>query len=106
MSIVDMIKTMAKDTAQSQNPVNVVPGTVKSVDPIEIEVHQKLKLTKDFILLTERVTRHEINLEHNHGGTNALTRIVIREGLKIGDGVVMLRVQGGQQYVVLDKVVN
>lgn len=114
MSIVDMIKTMANNSAQLQNPVNVLFGTITSVDPIEIEIHEKLKLTKDFIVMTERVTKYEIDLKHNHDATPSevttkdalVKKIVIREGLKKGDGVVMLRAQGGQQYVVIDKVVD
>ena len=106
MSMVDMIKKMADQSAGAKNPVDIVFGTVSSESPIEIEVHQKLKLTKEFLVMTERVTKLEIDLKHNHGGTDALAKVVIREGLKKGDGVVMARVQGGQQYVILDKVVD
>ncbi|UTW69878.1 DUF2577 family protein [Anaerobacillus sp. HL2] len=53
--------------------MNVLFGTVTSVNPFEITIHQKRKLTKEFLVLTERVTRFEVNLEHNqsYGGTTA-----------------------------------
>ncbi|MHA6258362.1 DUF2577 domain-containing protein [Sporosarcina sp. CAU 1771] len=106
MSMVDLIKQMAFETSDAQTPVNIVIGTVVKVSPIEIEISQKLKLTKDFLIMTERVKKLEIDFTHNHGGTSALSKIVIREGLKVNDRVALFRVQGGQQYLVSDKVVD
>jgi Protein of unknown function (DUF2577) len=109
MGMVDLIKVTALKAVEASNPVNVLFGTVISASPIEIEIHQKLKLTKEFLVMTERVTKYEVDLEHNHGGPSALagklTDTPIRTGLLKGDKVVLLRVQGGQQFVVLDKVV-
>ncbi|WP_026263256.1 DUF2577 domain-containing protein [Paenibacillus sanguinis] len=53
-----------------------------------------------------------IELSHSHtyvGGDTGEAlpgKIVIREGLKVGDNVMLLRIQGGQKYVVWDKVVS
>lgn len=113
--MIDLMKRTAINAMEASNPVKVVFGTVTSVNPIQIEIHQKLKLTKEFLVMTERVTRYEVDLEHNHsnsagsttmGLTDLLTEKPIRTGLKSGDKVVLLRVQGGHQYVVLDKVVD
>lgn len=106
-------------TVNSTNPVNVLFGTVSQEKPLEIEIHQKLKLSKEFLVLTERVTRYEVNIEHNHALTidgskvntemalkDLMTKKPIRTGLKKGDKVVLARVQGGQKFVVLDKVVD
>lgn len=85
MSLVDLIKNVAVKAVEATNPVNVLFGTVVSESPIEVQIHQKLKLTEEFLVITERVTQ---------------------ANLKRGDKVVLLRVQGGQQFVVLDKVVK
>lgn len=115
MSLIDLIKRTAIAAVESRNPVNVLFGTVTKVDPLEITVHQKLKLTKEFLVLTERITRYEVNLEHDHSYQNGttskaltdkLTKTPIRKGLFIGDKVCLLRVQGGHQFIVLDKVVE
>jgi hypothetical protein len=113
---IEIIKKIAIAAIESRNPVNVLIGTVSKASPLEIEIHQKLKLTKEFLILTERVTRYEVDLEHDHtnsGGitTKALTdkllkETPIRKGLIKGDKVVLMRVQGGHQFVVLDKVVD
>lgn len=75
---------------------------------------QKLILDEDFFIVPESLTRYEIDLRHTHAYINnsiesnintSLDKLLIREGLKQGDKVLLLRVQGGQQYVILDKVV-
>jgi hypothetical protein len=114
MKLVDLIKSTALKAFEASNPVNILFGTVSSANPLEIEIHQKLKLTEEFLVLSERVTRYEVDLEHDHSNSagtttkalsNLLTKTPIRTGLKNGDRVVLLRVQGGHQFVVLDKVV-
>lgn len=85
MSLIDLIKTVAVKAVEATNPVNVLFGTVVSESPLEVQIHQKLKLTEEFLVITERVA--QVNLNR-------------------GDKVVLFRVQGGQQFVVLDKVVR
>ncbi len=72
-------------------------------------------LDRDFFIVPESLTKYEIDLKHTHTYINnssesnlntSLDKLLIREGLKQGgDKVLLLRVQGGQQYVILDKVV-
>lgn len=49
------------------------------------------------------IEQKNINLSHNHTitGTKSLT---IHNALKVGDKVILIQVQGGQRYIVLDKV--
>lgn len=77
---------------------------------LQIRIDQKQILSKQFFIIPESLTKYEVDLTHSHSIPNgstgtALGKLVIREGLKIGDKVLLLRVQGGQQYVVLDRVV-
>lgn len=85
MSLVDLIKTTAIKAVESTNPVNILFGTVYKTSPLEIEIHQKLVLPKEFLILTETVAKKE---------------------LKNNDIVALIRVQGGQKYMVIDKVVD
>lgn len=82
MSMLDILKETALEVVEAQNPVNVLFGTIRKTKPIEVYVHQKLTLSNEFLVMTET--------------TKELT---------VGDRVVLLRVQGGRQFVVLDKVV-
>lgn len=98
MAIIDMIRKAGISGYEATNPVNIIYGTVSRTRPLEVSVDQRFTLTEDFLVITERVTRRTANIGQQE--------LVIREGLQVGDYVVLLRVQGGQQYIVMDKVVN
>ncbi|MCY6958876.1 MULTISPECIES: DUF2577 domain-containing protein [Clostridium] len=113
MGMLDIIKEASMGAVGASNPVSILFGKVLSTDDFKIKVDQKLVLDKDFFIIPESLTRYEVDLKHTHdykdnSVTNlntSLDKLVIREGLKQGDKVLLLRVQGGQQYVILDKVV-
>ena len=105
MGMIDTIKKASMGAVGASNPVSVLFGEVLSIENFKIKIEQKRILDRDFFIIPERLTRYEVDLTHNHGSNNALGKVVIREGLKQGDKVLLLRVQGGQQYVILDKVV-
>ncbi|EJW14713.1 DUF2577 domain-containing protein [Paenibacillus alvei] len=97
MNLLEVIKKAAADAVDAGSPMNVLYGTVISSAPIKITVDQRFSLTKEFLILCEAV--QELNVEISGA------KHVIRKGLQAGDTVILLRVQGGQQYVVLDRVV-
>lgn len=97
MGLLETIKKAGAGAVEAGNPVHVLFGTVLRVNPLEVNVHQRLTLTEDFLVLPESLTRYTVNVGDRE--------IVIREGLSAGDRVILLRIQGGQQYVLFDKVV-
>lgn len=128
--LLQLIKQAAKEQVESSKPVAVMIGKVVSTAPLEIQLDQKLRLTEEFLVLTKAVVDYSVNMTvnhtteshthahqyiddsttrttqshtHNHAyaGTKAFT---IHNKLKVDDHVILLRVQGGQQYVVLDVV--
>ncbi len=84
-NLIGIIKKVAVEAVEASNPVAVLFGSVVSTSPLKINVEQRLVVTKEFIRLTNSVT-----------GENEL---------KANDNVVLLRTQGGQQYIVIDKLV-
>lgn len=104
MGMIDIIKQASLGAVGSANPVNILFGEVLNINDFKVKVDQKLILSKEFFIIPESLIRYEVDLSHGVGGS-ALEKLVIREGLKQGDKVLLLRVQGGQQYVILDKVV-
>ncbi|MCB8816141.1 DUF2577 domain-containing protein [Desulfosporosinus shakirovi] len=115
-SLLELIKTAGVDAVGASNPVNVMFGEVIGINPLSVKVDQRFTLTADFLLVPESLIKYEIDLKHIHPYTDngsmrstseALgEKIVIRPGLKAGDTVLLLRVQGGQKFVILDKVVT
>lgn len=96
--MLQQIKQAAMDAVAASNPVNVLLGNVKSTNPLMINVDQRFDLDADFLIHTESMTELRVTV----GGTE----YTVRPGLQVGDKVVLLRVQGGQQYVILDRVVS
>ena len=124
--LLKVMKQTAKDTEHASCPVKVCFGKVVSVSPLKIQVEQKITLGKAQLVLTKNVTDHEVEMTvseweteetsggsgdssfatHKHGFDSNKKRTTIHNALKVGEGVVLLREQGGQKYIVLDKVVT
>ncbi|MCM3273653.1 DUF2577 domain-containing protein [Paenibacillus elgii] len=108
MSLLDLVKRAALDAVEAQKPVGILFGKVTKKSPLEVFVDQRFTLTEDFLILPEQLTELKIDLKHTHGGSGeALTEpIVIRKGLEDGDRVILLRMQGGLNYLIIDRVVT
>lgn len=120
MSLANAIKKAGVGAVNATMPVNLIFGTVTSDSPLEITTEQKLKLSKEFLVLTRNVTDYELevsidmNSESASGGsgyaefashTHKLKgkKIKVHNKLKVGDKVILARMQGGQDFVVLDR---
>lgn len=79
-----LIKKLALDAVQASKPCDIVTGVVADTDPLKIKISDKVTLDRDFFILTQRTREAE---------------------LKKGDEIVLLRADGGQKYLILDKVV-
>lgn len=97
MGLLETIKKAGAGAVQAGNPVHVLFGTVVGETPLEVNVHQRLTLSGDFLIVPEGLTRYTVTFGDQE--------VVIREGLTSGDRVLLLRIQGGQQFVIIDKVV-
>jgi len=111
--LLSTFKQAAMDAVAASNPTAVMFGIVTKDSPLEVTVDQRFTLTADFLIVPESLIHFELLLHHIHqyaGGTTepALPEepVVVRRGLQNGDKVLLLRVQGGQQYLILDRVVE
>ena len=81
--IVALIKQAALDAVNASYPVTVVFGRVVSIKPMQVYINQKMpSVGKDFLVITETVLKNNV---------------------QAGDKVILLRMQGGQKFIVLDK---
>lgn len=85
MRMAEAIKEICKNQTEAGYPANFLIGTVTAVEPYEIRVNEKLTLTESFLVFTETA--------YGNG-----------YGLDIDDRVVMLSSNGGQRYLVIDRV--
>jgi len=82
MSLTAIIKRAAKEQAESAQPVAVLYGTVTSGDPLEVNVEQRFALSAEFLVVPEHVGA----------------------ALAPGERLILLRVAGGRQFIVLGRV--
>lgn len=97
--LMNIFTDRAVRAVEAKKLCEIVYGTVISISPLQIQVDQKTILKPYQIKLTRAVMDYETEITIN-GVRETCT---IHNGLKTGDKVTMIRVQGGQQFVVIDK---
>lgn len=80
--LVSMMKQIAAGVFEAQKPVEVCFGTVQSRSPFKIRLDQKNTLGKEYFIVRAGVTV---------------------QSFEVGDALILLRVQGGQQYLIYDR---
>lgn len=83
--MLDVIKKAAVAAVDARVPVQVMYGTVTKTEPLEITVEQRLVLEEPFLVLPESI---------------------VNKSWQTGDQALLLRVQGGDSFVVLDRLVK
>lgn len=136
MELKDIFQQMTQESMKSAQLTDLQIGTVTSVSPLEITVSTSMApLQAPVLYLTVNVVEKKIPvLQHNHvihdtytgGGTSednlmqsdiicyengtALPvqngYIILNRALEVGDIVLLLRVQNGQKFVVLSRVME
>jgi len=107
-----VVKQAAMDAIAASNPVTLIFGEVIKADPLEVNVDQRFTLTADFLIVPESLMKYEIDARYDHSynegttGSGLQDKLLIRRGLDAGDKLILLRMQGGQRYLILDRVVK
>lgn len=126
VELMKTIKRAALDAVKASKPVEVCFGKVTSASPLKILVEQKLPLGEGQLILTRNVTNFKTyitggNVKNYYytgsdtdGGTAPVVpshvhaigkvQIIVHNGLVVGDEVILIRQQGGQKYIVVDRI--
>ena len=99
-SLIETIKKAALSAFEESKPVAVYYGIVENANPLKIRLDQKRVFTETFLVLSNRVKDYKSTITVN-GDTQ---ECIINNALKENDKVVLLRIQGGQKYLVLDRM--
>ena len=127
-ALVRAVKKAAVEAVRAENPMGVCHGTVTGISPLEITTDQKLILGEKQLILTNAVRDYTVEMtvdhvteviSHGHSVTDTYTGTAqpvdhshpykgrksfrVHLGLKMGEKVIMVRCDGGQQFVVLDR---
>ncbi len=125
--MVNNVRKAALQAVAGSMPTGIYFGTVVNISPLRVQIEQKLTLESSQLLLSSLVQditvdmtvnhfveeySHEHNLpggglssadthNHNYSGRKSF---MIHFGLQVGEKVMLLRMQGGQKYIVLDRI--
>lgn len=127
---VKVIKKSAIEAVNNSKPADIFYGTVQSISPLTIFIDQKLILSEKFLIIPESLTDYETeisfddpsikqvfttwNMEETSESTPSKIsfkekikhKITVYNSLKEGEKVILLRQQGGQKYMIVDRVVE
>jgi len=117
-----VLKQVAIQAVNAGYPCNWILGTVLTTNPLSIQIEQQEILQEGFLWLTDAVRDYEVDIEVNHvtenraGGSGdpafashnhdyqGRKKIIVYNGLHVGEQVYMLQKQGGQSFVILGRV--
>lgn len=119
-NLVRLIKKAAVEAVEASSPFAMKIGEVASVNPLKISINQKIAISASQLLLTNAVRDYSIYMTKDNteaaggeeddsttpdvqGGT-AKERYTVHLGLKTGEKVLLLRCDGGQRFIVLDRL--
>lgn len=102
--MIRIIKQASAEAIEEGKPVNLVYGVVENAEPLEIRIDQKLLLKGGFLVLTRNVTDYEVQMSSPPLTTVDGAGFRVLNSLKKGERVVMARMQGGQRFIVLDRI--
>ena len=115
-------KQLALEAVKASMPSGVYFGTVISASLLKISVEQKMTLSEKQLVLTRNVTNFKTTMTVNHttenksGGSGDASfashnheykgtkEFIINNALQTGEKVVLIREQGGQKFIVLDRI--
>lgn len=99
-----VIKQAAVEAVEAGNPAAICYGQVTSASPLKILVDQKMTLGSAQLVVPQHLTDYEMDMKLKSGGTKQT--YVFYGSLKTGDKVLLVREQGGQKYIVMDRMVK
>ncbi|MCI8748978.1 MAG: DUF2577 domain-containing protein [Lachnospiraceae bacterium] len=101
MGWIQLMKRAAMEAVSASKPCSYCIGIVTGESPLEIKVSQTVSVDADFLDIPERMTDYNTRIEID-GITH---KCVVKNRLKTGDRVLLLRKAGGQRFAVIDRVV-
>ena len=120
--LVRAVKQAAVEAVKADGPMAVSFGTVTSASPLKIQVDQKKTLTEAQLILTNNVRDFNVDMTVDHqteetsGGSGyaefashkhaykGKKAYKVHLALKTGEQVLLLRADGGQKFIILDRV--
>ncbi len=98
--LIKIIKKAAVDAVRAGDPMAVKIGKVVTTNPLAIQINQKITLQAPQLYLTSAVSDRTVSMTSD-GITNIYT---VHRSLALGEKVLMLRCEGGQKFIIIDRL--
>ncbi|SDJ92852.1 DUF2577 domain-containing protein [Paenibacillus naphthalenovorans] len=96
MSLNDRVKKITRGYLGSVKLSDVMFAEVTKVNPLEVNADQRLPLDEDFLIIPEHMTEYKIMV--------GAQEVTVRRGLEVGDKVILIRQQGGLNFVIVGRL--
>lgn len=98
--LLDIIKRAAMDAVDNAQMCDLRYGKVVSIKPLKVQVTNLFTIPEALLEVPQHLTNYTVTMTID-GENKAVT---VRNALKNGDKVALLRKQGGQSYFILDRI--
>lgn len=98
--LLTIVKQAAMDAIDNAQMCDLRYGEVVSTTPLKVQVTPQFAIPLSLLIVPEYLTDHEVTVSDS-SGTRTMT---IHGALQKGDKVALLRKQGGQSYLILDRI--
>lgn len=98
--LLETIKRAALEAVEEAAPCKIMFGKVISASPLKIQVEQRLTLDESHLILTHLVKDFEVDMTVD----DITKQYTVHLGLSVDETVMLLRNQGGQRFIVLDRL--
>ena len=107
--MIELLKEIALEAVDRGSMADFCTGTVVSAVPLSIQIENGPLLAQRFLLLSRNVTEYEElgkirTWTEAEGDRWCFYRMIRGTALQAGEKVLLAKVSGGQQYIVLDRV--
>lgn len=111
-----LIKMMSERGGTPSDYSDIVFGTVLKVKPLEVQLANDMVLTEDFLLLGKHIGKFKIQGKAVFSGSADISAaevsfpkkekmyIEVDNSLEKGDKLMLIRLDGGQQYYILERI--
>ena len=97
LEIIDSLRRAVETTVEAMDLLDLGYATVESISPLSLSIKKtNLKVTEPVAVMSDNVRYRSVNVQGQ--------RVVINPGLSVGDKVIFLKANAGQNYVVISKV--
>ena len=106
----EVLNELVNQGVEKSMPVIFATGIVTAVNPIVIRIDQKTILRESMLRLPRSCLDYSLEVDisgiTDSGGDtySGTTNLTVKNALTVGESVLLFREQGGQKYIVIDRL--